>query len=150
LDDHLAALAGAGASTLVSAAGTEAWESTLIQFRRLADRDDASGRSLSAELDAMAAKVSAPGDQWEALRPDLVRSIRKHLGVFLAHHPETADELRELIARTRRDLPADHVADQIGDGQPSTGYQTGVVDGHGVDKAPPGPDFPTGRRRRLP
>lgn len=98
MSDPMTVLAMTGATTVVAAMATSAWEGTRERvvelFRR---RGDERSTALQAQLDGDAELVAGESDDTDGVRDDLVRPWARRIGALLREHPETADELRALI-----------------------------------------------------
>jgi dsRNA-specific ribonuclease len=102
----LVQLATSGATTLIGAAATDAWQQARAGFARLLGRGDADKQALAARrLDALTAAVS------EAAEPDKVREQmlpvwQTRLTDLLEEDPAAADLLRALRDELQERLPA--------------------------------------------
>ncbi|MFF3674652.1 hypothetical protein ACFYYS_11775 [Streptomyces sp. NPDC002120] len=98
MSDPMTVLAMTGATTVVAAMATSAWEGTrervVALFHR---RGDERSTVLQAQLDGDAELVTGESDDTDGVRNDLVRLWARRIGALLREHPETADELRALI-----------------------------------------------------
>ncbi|WP_307676392.1 hypothetical protein [Streptomyces sp. V4I2] len=94
-----------GATTIVAAMATTAWEAArggvTELFRR--SNEDGSG-TIEAQLDGDAALVVRDEDT-DGVREDLVRPWARRLAALLREHPEAADELRALVDQVAAELP---------------------------------------------
>ncbi|WP_328864093.1 hypothetical protein [Streptomyces virginiae] len=103
LEAALSALAMTGATTIVAAMATDAWQNTRAgthrMFRR-AGATEAEGATLLTLLDADAALVdgAAADEDAGAVRADLAPSWNRRLTALLRDHPEAVADLRELLA----------------------------------------------------
>ncbi|MGW3327200.1 hypothetical protein [Streptomyces virginiae] len=103
LEAALSALAMTGATTIVAAMATDAWQNTRAgthrMFRR-AGATEAEGAALLILLDADAELVdgAAADEDAGAVRADLAPSWNRRLTALLRDHPEAATDLRELLA----------------------------------------------------
>src|SRR5918997_4998081 len=103
MSDPLTALAMTGATTIVAAMATSAWELARSKaaaiFRRRGGEGDA-----EAGLQRSAARVSEATDP-DAVRRDQVTRWREDLVDLLREHPDAQDELRALIDEVGRRIP---------------------------------------------
>ncbi|MFE9795437.1 hypothetical protein ACFYRL_27310 [Streptomyces goshikiensis] len=124
LEAALAALAMTGATTIVGAMATTAWENTRAgthrMFRR-AGATEAEQTALLTLLDADAELVdgAAADEDSGAVRADLAPSWNRRLTALLRDHPEAAADLRELLASAH------------GSGNSTSWVQNVTVSGHG-------------------
>ncbi|MDX2680415.1 hypothetical protein [Streptomyces soliscabiei] len=106
----LTALALTGATTVVAAMATDAWQVTRAGVNRLFRRGDAVQQgAVDAQLEGNALLVAQAGDAdgAEQARQTLIPVWQLHFQALLRDHPETADELRALISEVRAALPED-------------------------------------------
>jgi hypothetical protein len=104
--DELAALATAGATTLVGAMVTDAWQVARSGIARLfGRRGSGQNEAIGAQLDRNAALVERAPDADKARR-GLAAAWDLELGALLAEHPDAAGELKALIAEVHGRLPA--------------------------------------------
>jgi hypothetical protein len=152
------ALAVEGAHVLVGAAGTEAWPVAAPGFARILAGDEA-----RRDLAELAIEVERDGDE---ARLQHLGAWVERLRAHLVDAPETADELRALIAQIKAVLPEEqqHWAQlerddestgepasrpeggrppDVPGGWPSSGRPGGQTGGGIVKGPPPGPEFPT-------
>ena len=108
LAEPLAALASAGATALIGAIATDAWQGARAGFVRLLGRGgDTRGAAIAAQLDEDAGTVTRTGpDETDQVRQELLPVWRRRLAQLLADDPDAEAELRELIAEVSRELPA--------------------------------------------
>ncbi|MET9886363.1 hypothetical protein ABZZ20_25145 [Streptomyces sp. NPDC006430] len=102
-------LAASGGAALVSAAATDAWQTTRSGFSRLLGRGNPQTEQATAgRLDRLAVEVSraASPQELESVRRDLQAEWRGRLKDLLEEQPELAAELGELIDRVEGELPA--------------------------------------------
>ncbi|MGE7391091.1 hypothetical protein ACQKM2_37050 [Streptomyces sp. NPDC004126] len=104
--EPITALAMAGATTLVAAMATSAWESTREAAVRLFRRDPGPDDAL---LDTTAARVQSAADP-AATRERIVPLWQGEFENLLQRHPEALEEVRSFITQTRGDLPPDGLA----------------------------------------
>jgi hypothetical protein len=105
VEQELATLAMTGATTVVAAMATGAWESTRDGVARLFHRHGQEQvQAIAAQLDGDAAMVERAADQGEA-REGLAGGWRLRLAELLREHPEAAAELRAQIEAVARQLP---------------------------------------------
>jgi mannose-6-phosphate isomerase class I len=101
----LDAIVTAGATTLVAAMATDAWQSARSGVARLfGGRDRAQEAIVEAQLDSNAALVAAAEDTEQA-RHVLIPMWQLQLGQLLQQDPEAADELQRLVDQIRGALP---------------------------------------------
>ncbi|MEY2230550.1 hypothetical protein [Streptomyces sp. BF23-19] len=103
LEAALSALAMTGATTIVAAMATDAWQNTRAGTHRVfrrAGATEAEGAALLTLLDADAELVdgAAADEDAGAVRADLAPSWNRRLTALLRDHPEAAADLRELLA----------------------------------------------------
>ncbi|MFE7772622.1 hypothetical protein ACFU5O_01715 [Streptomyces sp. NPDC057445] len=105
LTEGLAALAAAGGTALVGAMATDAWQSARDGFARLLGRGG-SEEVIAGQIEADAGVVErAEAAEREQAREDLARTWQRRMTDFLREHPESEQELRELIGQVRAELP---------------------------------------------
>ncbi|MEV0414009.1 hypothetical protein AB0I68_25155 [Streptomyces sp. NPDC050448] len=144
LTEALEMLAATGGTALVSAAATDAWQTTRSGFTRLLGRGNPQAEQTTAgRLDRLAAEVSraASSQELESVRRDLEAEWRGRLKDLLEEQPQLAAELGELIARVQGELP---VAQQ-------TFVQNNTAYGGGIQNITQGGDIivgDPGRRQR--
>lgn len=96
ITDWLSELAAAGAAALVTAASTDAWQTTRNRFVRLLGRGDADrSERVARRLDALRQTAQQPGSDQELA--EACRTWRVRLQDLLEEHPDTAEELRSAI-----------------------------------------------------
>lgn len=101
----LEAIVTAGATTLVAAIATDAWQTARSGVARLFGRRDRDQEAIvEAQLDGDAALVAAAEDT-EQTRQVLVALWQLKLGQFLQQHPDADDDLQGLIDQIRGALP---------------------------------------------
>ncbi|MCC9311276.1 hypothetical protein LN042_30165 [Kitasatospora sp. RB6PN24] len=103
MEQELAGLAMSGATTIVTAMATGAWEATRKGVVRLFHRQGQS-QAIEAQLDADAAMVERNEDRDPARRA-LVGSWQFRLAELLRDHPEAEEELRAQIEELAKRLP---------------------------------------------
>ncbi|MEU3775364.1 hypothetical protein AB0F11_19510 [Streptomyces sp. NPDC032472] len=143
LTEALEMLAATGGTALVSAAATDAWQTTRSGFTKLLGRGDAQAEQTAAgRLDRVAAEVSraAGSHELESVRSDLRVEWRGRLKDLLEEQPELAAELRELIARVQAELPA----------TPQTWVQNNTAHEGGIQNITQGGDIIVGDVTRRP
>lgn len=107
LEEAVAALTMTGATTIVAAMATEAWQSTRTGVNRLFRRGAPAQRAaVSARLDGDAELVGQAVDA-EGFRQSLVPAWQLQLNALVAEHPDAAEELVALVEQVRDALPAD-------------------------------------------
>src|SRR5262245_2166572 len=104
----LAEIATAGATTLIAAIATDAWQAARAGIVRLFGRGGESRSvAVGAQLDEDATMVtrtsSADSDQ---ARQELLPVWRRRLEQLLTDHPDAEAELRALIGEVSKELPA--------------------------------------------
>ncbi|MEV3987580.1 hypothetical protein AB0J57_01590 [Streptomyces sp. NPDC049837] len=107
LAEPLMALAGAGATALIGAMATDAWQGARGGIVRLFGRDDENrGAVVAAQLDEDAVLVGRtdPAEE-DRVREELVPVWRRRLVVLLEEHPDAEEDLRGLVERVRGGLP---------------------------------------------
>ncbi|WP_051969484.1 hypothetical protein [Kitasatospora azatica] len=139
MEQELASLAMAGATTIVSAMATGAWEAArtgIVQLFRRRGQDPA---AIEARLDDDAAEVAREEDR-DAARQDLVGSWRRRLATLLREHPEAEAELRALMEALSKELPQ-NAQNWVQNNSAENGGQVNATQGGGtinVHQAPPG------------
>ncbi|MFD3808999.1 hypothetical protein ACFWSF_24795 [Streptomyces sp. NPDC058611] len=105
MTDPMSALVMAGASSIVAAMATSAWEGARERvvevFRR---RGDDGVAAIEAQLDADARLVVDEEDAY-GTRQDLLRPWARRLAALLREHPEAAEELRRAVEEVAAALP---------------------------------------------
>jgi hypothetical protein len=105
MSDTLAVLAMTGATTIVAAMTTSAWQTARSGVMRLFRHGGEERQAaVAAELDDHAALVMQAEDVARA-RQGLAAAWQVRLEALLRQHPETAEELRALVGRTGGELP---------------------------------------------
>lgn len=106
-DQWLIALSTSGATALVKAAATDAWQEIRSGFRQLFGRGDPDRERLAERrLDDAAAKVEQADDGTrEDVRTDQIAVWRTRLADLLEEEPDQARALRMLIGRVAELLP---------------------------------------------
>jgi hypothetical protein len=105
LAETLAALAATGATTLVAAMTTDAWQAARSGVARLFGRDGlARQEAIEAQLAGNAALV-AQADDAGRVRQSLVALWQLELESLLRQHPDAAEELGALVAHVQAALP---------------------------------------------
>jgi hypothetical protein len=98
-------LALTGATALVAAMATDAWQTTRTGVAVLFGRGgQARQAAIEAQLDGDAALV-AQDDDADGARRDLVPAWNRRLTVLLRQHPDAEDDLRTLVAEIQAALP---------------------------------------------
>jgi hypothetical protein len=108
MEQELLSLASLAARTIVTAAGTDAWNSMKQGIARLLGRGEQS-RCSAAELrleQAREALDGIPVEDEEQVRAQLAAAWQTRLLDLLEEHPETVVDLRELVENVRAQLPA--------------------------------------------
>ncbi|MCX4546564.1 hypothetical protein [Streptomyces sp. NBC_01565] len=105
LDEAMAGLALTGATTVVAAMATDAWQTTRtgmgVLFRRGGPvRQEAVEAQLAGD-----AELVALDDDAEGARRDLIPAWNRRLGALLSQYPDAAEDLRALIDEVRAALP---------------------------------------------
>ncbi|MEU2358948.1 hypothetical protein ABZ599_39405 [Streptomyces misionensis] len=101
--DQMTALAMTGATTIVAAMATSAWQTTRAATARLFSRGGHDLPAIEAQLDGDA-DIVAEDDDTDGARQDLVGPWRRRLTALLREHPEVEAELRALVGEARREL----------------------------------------------
>ncbi|MFK0258277.1 hypothetical protein [Streptomyces sp. NPDC090445] len=105
LDQTLAALALSGATAVVAAMATEAWEAARTGTARLLGRGEPPRQAaIENQLDADAELVLSESDS-PGVRRELVPVWNRRLVAFLRENPAAAGELRALLEEVRPALP---------------------------------------------
>jgi hypothetical protein len=96
LAEPLAALVNAGATALIGAIATDAWQVARTGFVRLFGRGgDGRGAAIAAQLDEDAGMVARVGtEDIDQVRQELLPVWRRRLAQLLADHPDAEAELR--------------------------------------------------------
>lgn len=106
LEQEVAVLAMTGATTIVAAMATSAWENargaTVALYRRYVPAQQAAAE---AQLDGSAGRVESAQDADRERERQLPR-WQDDLEDFLQRHPEAATDVHALVDRIRQDLPA--------------------------------------------
>ncbi|MET9296476.1 hypothetical protein [Streptomyces sp. NPDC003077] len=106
MSDPMTVLAMTGATTVVAAMATSAWEGTRHRVVELFRRRDAERTAaLEAQLDGDAELVLDEGAEADGVREDLARLWARRIAALLRDHPEAAADLRSLVAETAAALP---------------------------------------------
>jgi len=105
--DTAAALAMAGATTLVGAMATDAWQWARSAFGRLLGQGDEQTREVAQRrLDRASAEVEAAGlADRDGVRARLAGAWQVRLADMLEERPEVGVELEQVIDDLRRRLP---------------------------------------------
>lgn len=106
--DWLLSLASSGATTLVGAAATDAWQYAKAGFVRLFGRGDDEREAVARRrLDALAAEIERePEEQRSERRQELLPAWQTRLGDLLEEDGDTAVPLRTLLEELQQRLPA--------------------------------------------
>jgi hypothetical protein len=106
--DWLAQLAVSGATTLIGAAATDAWDQAREGFVRLLGRGDTDREAVAGRrLDQLTATVAqAEADERDAVREQQLPAWRTRLADLLEEDPRSAEPLRDLRDRLAKELPA--------------------------------------------
>jgi hypothetical protein len=105
MPDELTVLAMTGATTIVAAMATSAWQSARSGVQRLFRHGGKQVQAaVSSELDGHAALVARAEDS-ELARRGLAAAWQVRLADLLRQHPETTQELRLLVDRIGAELP---------------------------------------------
>jgi hypothetical protein len=104
----LETLAVAGATALVGAMATDAWQAARAGFAKLFGRGGQQKRELAdRRLDQAAAQVAhADHDNQDRVRGELLAAWQIRLQDLLDEHPDALEELRTLTAQVQAQLPA--------------------------------------------
>lgn len=105
MPDPVAALAMTGATTIVAAMATSAWQLARTRTAALFARRGESPREIETQLDRSAARVDAAGADGEAVRSGQVARWRDDLADLLRDHPDAEEELQALIGEVQPQLP---------------------------------------------
>lgn len=101
----MTALALTGATTVVAAMATDAWETTrtgmAVLFRR---GDQGQQPSIEAQLEDSATLVAQAQDP-ERARQALIMVWQLRMEALLSRHPDATDDLRTLVDEVREELP---------------------------------------------
>lgn len=102
LTEALVALAGTGATALVSAIATDSWQAVKTGFARLLGRgDERRERSTEQLLDRAEAELRAAGSQRDRVQVKLEAAWGARLEDLLAEDPGTAQQLRVLVDQAK-------------------------------------------------
>ena len=143
LTEALEALATAGGTAVVSAAGTEIWQQLRTRVARLLGRgEEASTTLVNQRLDRTYAELQAASAEGEEnVRAALVSAWTTRLTDLLEERPQVAAEVRALVELVTTNTHIDGVVQQhiVGYGQARQavqghGYQVNVF-GAGPDDA---------------
>ncbi|MEV0664666.1 hypothetical protein ACIBI3_31875 [Actinomadura luteofluorescens] len=104
MSDPVTALAMTGATTLVAAMATSAWQSARARTAALFHRRGDSPRDVEAQLDRSAARVTDAGGD-DGTRDGQITRWRDDLEDLLRAHPDTEGGLRVLINEIHQQLP---------------------------------------------
>ncbi|MDT0317057.1 hypothetical protein [Streptomyces millisiae] len=105
MSDPMSVLAMAGATTIVGAMATSAWEATRGRVAELFRRRGADEpATVGAQLDGDARLVTDDPDP-QAAREDLLRPWARRLAALLNEHPEAGEDVRLLVERAAAELP---------------------------------------------
>jgi hypothetical protein len=104
LEETLATLAMTGATTVVAAMATQAWQTTRTGVLQLFRRDQAQQPAIATQLDSDVTLVAQEADS-EGARQDLVPVWNRRLAAFLRQHPDALDEFQALVSTVRAELP---------------------------------------------
>jgi hypothetical protein len=141
----LETLVVAGASALIGAIATDAWQTARSGFAKLLGRGDRQKQELAdRRLDEAAAQVAQAGhDNQDRVRGELLAAWQVRLQDLLEEHPDAMDELRILTAQVQAQLPAAQqawVQHNLASGHGTVyGVQAGDqhIHYHGTPDAPP-------------
>jgi hypothetical protein len=130
-DEWLITLSMSGATALVKAAATDAWQEVRAGFRKLFGRDDPDReRLVDRRLAEVAAKVAEADETTrDGVRDAQVSVWRTRLADLLEEEPDRAEALRLLIGRVEVLLSPDERAQVMGTGSITT------VNGGGINVA---------------
>lgn len=104
MEQELSMLAMAGATSIVAAMATTAWESARTRTVALFRRHGQDHHSIETQLDGQAALVTQAEDA-EGARDLLVSGWQLHLVTLLRQHHDAEDDLRGLVDELRALLP---------------------------------------------
>lgn len=108
VEETVIALATSGATAMVAAMATDAWDSARAGVIRILRRGDGEPQpNIEAQLDADQTLVAEAGEGADDTRQDLVPAWRRRLLNLLKDHPEKEDELRALIVDLESSLGSD-------------------------------------------
>jgi hypothetical protein len=104
----LETLAAAGATALVGAMATDAWQAARAGFAKLFGRGDRRQQELAdRRLDQAGAQVAqADHNNQDHVRGELLAAWQVRLQDLLDEHPDAVEELRTLTAQIKDQLPA--------------------------------------------
>jgi hypothetical protein len=102
--DEVLALAMTGASTIVAAMATNAWQVARDGVVRLFHGRGHTFPAIEAQLDDDAAVVERDEDA-DGAREDLAGAWKRRLAVLLNEHPEAKEDLRALVEQVIGQLP---------------------------------------------
>ncbi|TDB81056.1 hypothetical protein [Micromonospora sp. KC721] len=148
--DWLVQLATSGATTLVGAAATDAWQQARLGFARLLGRGDAGRQELvTARLDRLASAVEqADAAERDLVRQQLLPAWQARLADLLEEDPAAAATLSGLRDELQSQLPAvqrqwvQHITASA-----AGATAQGVMFGNIINQpAPPAADRPRPRR----
>ncbi|HEX8631271.1 MAG TPA: hypothetical protein VF755_24190 [Catenuloplanes sp.] len=131
LAEEMLALAGAGGTALLGAVATDAWGLTKRGFARVLGRGDQDRIAVVEErLERTRTAVEAAGPEAQRVRLEQQAAWVGRLEDLLADHPDSADELRELL---RQVCAAAGVrsAGQVMQHAVASGHAQQAVQGHG-------------------
>jgi hypothetical protein len=142
--DPTMALAMTGATTVVAAMATSAWQATRTGTARLfRHRGTTQQAAIEAQLDGDAAVVEEDQDP-NGARQDLVGPWARRLAALLRERPEAETDLRALMDQVSRELPRAQQSWVMAN-IATNGGQVFAVQGGGsvnVQQAPPVPSPP--------
>lgn len=118
------ALALTGATTVVAAMATEAWQATRTRTARLFHRQGRAASAVEAQLDGDAELVRSEDDP-DGARRDLVGPWKRRFAALLRELPESEADLRALIDDVSGELPVTR----------RVWLQNNTADDHGVVNA---------------
>ncbi|MFE4335630.1 hypothetical protein ACFRQM_41460 [Streptomyces sp. NPDC056831] len=104
MSDPVTALAMTGATTLVAAMATSAWQTTRTRVAALFHRRGDSQRDVEAQLDRSLARFEG-AEGTEAVHDAEIRRWRDDLVDLLRDHPDAENGLRALIEEIQPRLP---------------------------------------------
>jgi hypothetical protein len=104
----LETLAAAGATALIGAMATDAWQAARVGFANLFGRGNRRRQDFTdGRLDQAAAQVAqADHDNQDRVRAELLAAWQVRLQDLLEEHPDAVEELRMLTAQVQAQLPA--------------------------------------------